>query len=171
MPLAENCWGSANETLGLDGVTWIDISVIAFTVRSVLPDTPASVAVIVVNPAPTDLTSPLESTVATAVFDELQVTAVVRSGVVLSEYVPVAVYCCEVPRAMLGRSAVTSMVWRTAEVTVMVMLPETVPVVAVIVAEPTVTAAASPLESTVAIAIFDEIQVTAAVRSWRELSE
>ena len=86
VPLAENCTGSANETLGSVGVTWIDTSVVAFTVRSVLPDTPANVTVMVVNPAPTELASPLEpgalSTVATVVDEELQTADAVRSSVV-----------------------------------------------------------------------------------------
>jgi len=52
--------------------------------------------------------------VATAVFDEFQVTNVVRVCVVLSEYVPVAVNCWVVPLAMTGLGGVIVMDTRTA---------------------------------------------------------
>jgi hypothetical protein len=88
-PLAENCWISPIGMLGSAGATSIETSTAELTVRSVLPETPPSVAVIVVSPAPMEVASPLEPgvllTVATAVFDELQVTSEVRSSVVLSE--------------------------------------------------------------------------------------
>jgi len=89
MPVAENCSVSLSGTLESGDVTWIDSSVAEVTVRSVLPDTPASDAVIVVRPAPTEVASPLESgallIVATVVDKELQTTDAVRSSVVLSE--------------------------------------------------------------------------------------
>ena len=67
----------------------MEMSVEEFTVNTVdaviLPD----VAVIVVEPADTEVARPLEPdvllTVATGAFDEFQVTAVVRFCVVLSE--------------------------------------------------------------------------------------
>ena len=84
LPLAENCWDSPMGVLGLVGVTSIETSVAESTVSTVLPETPSNVAVIVADPVPTDLASPLE-TVATAVLSELHETAAVRSSVVLSE--------------------------------------------------------------------------------------
>ena len=58
------------------------------------PDTPSKLAVMVVVPVTSVVASPLEPfvllIVATAVLEELQVTEVVISCVVLSEYVPVA---------------------------------------------------------------------------------
>ncbi len=88
-PLAENCWDSPMGMLGSVGVTSIETIFAESTVRSVLPETPPNVAVIVVSPALTEVATPLEPgallTVATAVFEELQVAARVRSSVVLSE--------------------------------------------------------------------------------------
>jgi hypothetical protein len=67
----------------------MDTSVAGVTVRVVDPDMPPEVAVIVVDPAATEEADPLEPAAlliaATPVLDELQVTAVVRSCVVLSE--------------------------------------------------------------------------------------
>jgi hypothetical protein len=75
----------------------MDTSVAAVTVWVVEFDMPPDVAVIVVVPAATAVTNPLEPAallmVATPVLDEFQVTVVVRFCVELSEYVPVAVYC------------------------------------------------------------------------------
>jgi hypothetical protein len=74
---------------GLTGVTAIDVKVAAVTVRVVDRDIPLNVALIVVEPVAMAVTSPFESDalliVATLVLDELQVTAVVRFCVVLSE--------------------------------------------------------------------------------------
>jgi hypothetical protein len=71
------------------GVTAIDVSVAAVTVRSADPDMPPDVAVIIVVPAATEVARPLEPDalliVATPALDELQTTVVVRFWVVLSE--------------------------------------------------------------------------------------
>jgi hypothetical protein len=75
--------------LGLVGVIAIDTSVAGVTVRVVDPDMLPDFAVIVVDPVATGVADPLEPAalliVATAISDELQVTAVVRFCVVLSE--------------------------------------------------------------------------------------
>jgi hypothetical protein len=74
---------------GFFGVTEIDVSVTAVTVRAVDPDMPPDVAAIVVVPAATEVAKPLEPDallmVATPALEELQVTAFVRFCVVLSE--------------------------------------------------------------------------------------
>jgi len=76
---------------------------------------------------------------------------------------------------MLGRPGVTSIDTSVAEVTVSAVLPDTVPNVAVIVAKPTATAVACPLEPgallIVATVVEEELQTTDAVRSWLELFE
>ena len=81
--------------LGLVGVTAIDDSVAAVTVRVVVPETVPRVAVIVVEPTATDVASPLEPAalliVATDPAEELHVTTNVISCVVASEKVPVAI--------------------------------------------------------------------------------
>ena len=75
--------------LGLVGVIAMDMSNAGVTVRAVDPDMLPDVAVIVADPVSTKEANPLEPAslliVATARFDELQVTAVVKSCVVLSE--------------------------------------------------------------------------------------
>ena len=83
--------------LGLVGVTSIETSTASVTVNSLVPETPSSVAVIVVVPMATELADPSLPAalliVAVPGLLELQVTAVVRSCVVLSENIPVAVNC------------------------------------------------------------------------------
>ena len=75
--------------LGLAGVIDIDTSVAEVTVSVADPDILPDVALIVVEPAATDVANPLEPAAllmaATVVNDELQVTAVVRFCVELSE--------------------------------------------------------------------------------------
>jgi len=89
VPVAVNCRVVPFAIEGLIGVTAIDASVAAVTVRVVEPDILPDVAVIVVEPAATEVANPLEPAallmVATAAADEPQVTAVVRFCVVLSE--------------------------------------------------------------------------------------
>jgi hypothetical protein len=165
--------------LGLDGVTAIDTRVAGVTVSVVEPETLPDAAVIVVEPAVTEVASPLEPAalliVATPVDDVLHVTEVDRSCVVLSEYVPVAVKRCVVPKAMLGFFGVTAIDTRVAGFTVSVVEPETLPKAAVIVVEPVAAEVATPLEPAalliVATPVDDELQVTDAVRSCVVLSE
>ena len=74
---------------GLVGVTAKDTSMAGVTVSKVEPEISPSVALIVVEPVLTELARPLEPAaldmVATPAFEEAQVTAVVKSCVVLSE--------------------------------------------------------------------------------------
>jgi hypothetical protein len=165
--------------LDVAGVTAIDTRVADVTVIVVDPEILPDVAVMIVEPAATELASPLEPaallTVATPAADEPQVTTVVRFCVVLSEYVPVAVNCRAVPLTMLGLDGVTAIDTRVAEVTVSVVDPDIIPDVAVIVVEPVVTEVASPLEPAAlliaATPATDEFQVTAVVRFCVVLSE
>src|SRR5436190_1973197 len=104
-----------------------------------------------VVPAATDVARPFDPLalliVATPGLDELQVTWVVRSCIVLSLKVPVAVNCRVVPFAMLGFVGVTAIEVRVAAVTVSVVFPETSPKVAVIVmGPPAATDVAKPCE-------------------------
>jgi len=159
------------------GVTAIEESVAAVTVRVVVPDLPPNVAVIVVVPGATadalPLVPPALLMVALEVSDELHVTDAVKFCVVLLEYVPVAVNCCVKPAGlteMLGLAGVTAMETSVALVAVRVVVPEIVPRVAVIVVEPAAAADAIPLEPTallmVALEVSDELHVTADVKSW-----
>jgi hypothetical protein len=68
--------------------------------------------------------------VAADVFDEVQVTELVRSVVLLSEYVPVAWNCTVVPAGAEEFAGVTAMDTSVAAVTVSVVQPVTLPEVA-----------------------------------------
>ena len=79
-----------------------------------------------------------------------------------------------VPLAIDGPAGVTWMVERIAAVTVRPVEPEMLPLVAVMVVEPWLTAVASPCEPAVleivAVPVNDDDQVTWALRSCVELS-
>src|SRR5439155_1501212 len=181
VPVAVNCWVNPSGRPGLVGVTAIETRVALVTVsvaqvfvvvQLALP----SVAVIVMGPpAATDVARPSEPLalliVAEPVLDDLQVTWGVRSCVVLSVWVAVAVNCRVVPFAMLGFVGVTAIEERVAFVTVSVVFPETSPSVAVIVVVPAATDVARPALSIVATPVFDELQATWAVKSCVLLSE
>ncbi len=80
--------------LGVDGVTVMDTSVTGFTVSVADAETPPKAAVIVVVPSAVEVANPLDPATllmaATVASDEVQFASVVRSCVVLSENIPVA---------------------------------------------------------------------------------
>lgn len=78
VPVAVNCCVNPLAIEGLAGVTLMDVSVAAVTVRVVEPEIAPETAVIVVVPAPTVEASPEAEIVAAPVFVELQVTVDVR---------------------------------------------------------------------------------------------
>ena len=88
MPEAVNCFVFPSGTLGLAGVTDIEDKVARFTRKVVFPESLLEVAVTVAVPGATAEARPLLLTVATDASDEIQVTCVVISWVVPSEYVP-----------------------------------------------------------------------------------
>ena len=98
--------------LGFAGDTSIEIRVAAVTVSEVEPVMLPEVADTVVVPTESECARPLDAASllmdATAPFDKLHVTAPVKSCVVLSEKIPVALNCCEVPRTILGFAGDTS---------------------------------------------------------------
>lgn len=80
------------------------------TVKAAVPEMLPDVARIVVMPEAKEVARPVVAMiVATPVFDEVQVTAVVRSCVELSEYLPLAQNCWVVAIAMEGAAGVTVM--------------------------------------------------------------
>src|SRR5512142_1800740 len=156
----------------LAGVTVIDVSV-PTTVSSVLPLTVPNVAVIVVVPdaAAAAVARPLVLIVATAGADDVQVAREVRSRVLASEYVPVAVNCCVAPVGTLGFAGVTAM--DVSARTFAVAFPLMAPIVAVIVAVPAVAVAdavARPVAAPMVTAGLEDVQVTWVVRSGVEPS-
>src|ERR1700722_2863881 len=112
------------------------------------------------DPGATPLASPAVVIVATPPLIEVQVTELVRFCVELSENVPVAVNCSEVPFAMERLSAVTAIDINAAAVTVRVAEEVTFPEVACIALVPTLAAVTEPLAVTVATLGVSELQVT-----------
>jgi len=99
VPVAVNCCVAPVASELLAGVTAIETNTGAVTVRLVEPPIPPEVAWIVVLPAATPVAKPALVIVATAVFDEVQVTELVRFAVLPSLKTPVAVNCCVKPLA------------------------------------------------------------------------
>lgn len=134
--------------LGLVGFTAMDTSVAEVAVSEVEPDILPDSAVIVVEPAATEVANPLEPAAllmsATAVVEELHVTVVVTSCVVLSENVPEATNCWFEPLTMLGLVGVMAMDTSVAEVTVTIVDPVMCPHVASILALPCLVAFVHP---------------------------
>ena len=171
MPDAVNSWVAPTGMLGLAGVTDIEDRVADVTVRVVLPRIVPEVAVMVAVPATAALAKPLLLTVATDVLDEVQMTSVVISWVVPSEYKPEAANCWVTPPGMLRLAGVTDMEDKTAWTTVRVVLPVITPEVAVMVGVPWAMAVAKPLPSITANDVLDELQMTCVVISRLVLSE
>jgi hypothetical protein len=100
--------------------------------------------------------------------DDVQLTEVVRSWVLPSEKIPVAVSCRLVPLAMDGITGVIVSdfkVTNTLSVVDPVTGPPTALKVAVIRELPGLWPSASPVELIAATVVFDEPQVTKLVRS------
>jgi len=111
-------------TLGLVGVTAIESSAAAVTVNVVDPLIGPSAAVIVVVPTSIAVASPALLTVATAVVSDDHVTCAVRSCVVASVNVPIAVNGRVRPRATLGAAGVIAIDASTEPVAVTLVVPE-----------------------------------------------
>jgi hypothetical protein len=109
-PVAVNCCVVPATRLELAGVTLIETSVAAVTVSGVLPETPAWLALIVVDPAISVLAKPEASIVATCMFEELQPALVEISCCEPSLYCAVAMNCVAPPAATLVASGVTAIV-------------------------------------------------------------
>jgi len=96
VPVATNCRIVLRAICGLIGVTAIDTSA-GLTVKLKLPLTPLIVAVMTHWPALRAVSFPLDATPAMLESDELHVAEFVRSLLLLSPYMPVAVICCDCP--------------------------------------------------------------------------
>jgi len=100
VPVAVNCKVAPSNTDPLPGEIASDTSVGAVTVSVALPLTPENMAVMVADPGPLLVAMPLPAIVTALVFDELQVAELVRSLLVWSLYVPVALNCWPSPAAI-----------------------------------------------------------------------
>lgn len=111
----------------------------------VVPVTPFILAEIVVVPVPAVLANPVVEMVATFMSEEVHATWVVRSSVVPSLKLPVAVNCSELPRPKLGLLGVIVMDVRVALVTVSDAVPTCPAKSAVMVATPGAIPVANPV--------------------------
>ncbi len=152
------------EINGLEGVTAIETSAGAVTVKMADPLIVPEVAVMVEVPAATEVANPAALMVAALVAEEVQVTELVILAVVPLAYVPVAVNCCVFPAGTDGLTGVTAMETGAGVVTVRRVDPLIVPEVAVIVEEPAATVVANPAELMVAALGAEEVQVAVLVR-------
>jgi hypothetical protein len=171
LPVAVNCSVLPFAIEGFAGVTAIDTSVAAVTVRVVEPVMPTETALIVLVPVPTAVANPPAAIVATVVVTELQVAVPVKFCVELSEKVPVAVNCCVVPFAIEGFAGVTAIDTSVAAVTVRVVEPVMPADVASILLVPAATPEANPPAAIVATVVVTELQVAVLVKFCVELSE
>jgi hypothetical protein len=176
VPVAVNCCVRPTGS-SATGVTAIAVSCAAVTVNVAVAETldEASVALIVVEPTPVEVARPFEPAVfdtwATVGSDASQAAVPVRSRLVESVYVPVAVNCCFAPSAMDGAGGVIASEVRRAAVTVKAVLAESPDpgsvAEMVVVPSPTVEASprAAPVVDTVATLKTDVDQFTLAVMS------
>ena len=99
VPVAVNCCVVPAAMVGLAGVTVMEESVAVVTVKPVDPCAEPSEAEIVVFPLATEVAIPPGLTVATPVFELLQLAELVKSWMLVSLYVPAALNCWESPGA------------------------------------------------------------------------
>src|SRR6266436_6301902 len=106
--MAVNCCALRRNIEGFAGVTDIDTTVGATTVRIAERNTDAKLAPIAVLPCVMLVANPALLMVATAVDEELQLTVPVKSCVLPLVYVPMAVNCWLSPSPMDGLAGVTA---------------------------------------------------------------
>ena len=113
VPAAVNCAVVPSAMDVVAGETASEARAGAVTVRVVLPLTPEYAAVMVVEPGDLAVAMPVLETVAAPAFDELQVADLVRSLLLPSLYLPVALNCRPSPAATADMAGVTSMDCKT----------------------------------------------------------
>ncbi len=167
VPVAVNCCVVPSGIEGMAGVIAIDTSAAGVTVSDVDPVTEPEAAEIVVEPIATLVALPPAEIVATPVFEELHVEVEVRSCVLPSVNVPVAVNAWPVPSAIEGFAGVTAMETNAAGRIVNAAAFDLMdPEEAVTLVDPVAMADASPALLMVAEPGFDEFQTAEADRSW-----
>ena len=163
-PVAVNCLVAPIGMLEFAGATAMDTSVAALMVTEAVPLTPPEVAVTVAVPAASALATPELMILNKFVADEDHVTDV-RTCVLPSSKMPVAVNCCTVSMASVAVAGLTAIDCRCAATTVRVEESEKPPAVALIVVLPAVNVVARPVLSTLATPEVEELHVTPLVRS------
>jgi hypothetical protein len=160
-PVAVNCIVKPEGMELLVAATAMDCSVAVVTVRVVLPKMFPEVAMMPAEPAPIQVASPLGAIMATEGVSEDQATEEVRFCDVPSEYVPIAMNCIVKPAGMDGLAvAATAMDCNVAAVTVRAVLPEMLPEVALMSAEPIPMLVTRPLGAIMATEVVPEVQIT-----------
>jgi hypothetical protein len=163
--VAANCWFVPNTIDGFPGVTAIETRAAGATVRVVDPLTVPELAATVVVPTPVPVARPPLEIVATPCDEELHVTVLVRSCVLPSVYVPVAVNWLLLPKIMVGIAGVTVIESNAAALTVYVVEPLIPPELAVMIVCPAEALLAKPVLLRVAMLGLEEIQVVVLVMS------
>src|SRR5256885_2103733 len=161
--VALSCTVCPTGTLADDGVTVTEATGTGtlVTVMVAVPLFPSLVAVIVAEPAPRPVTSPLPLTRAIVVSSLAQVTTLPDSGLPFAS-LGVALSCTVCPTGTLADDGVTvtDATGTCARVTVMVAVPLFPSLVAVIVAVPAPLAVTNPVRVTVATVVSLDDQVT-----------
>lgn len=163
-PVAVNCLVVPVAIVEFAGVTVSDTRLAPVTVRAAVPLMDPLAAVMVVEPAPVLIASPVESTVATVPDVDDQVTDG-NACVLPSSKLPTALNCSVVPSAIDGFAGLTAIEIKCAATTVNTVLSLSEPTVAVIVVEPAARVVVNPDPSTVATEVEDEFQVTPPLKS------
>ena len=109
--------------MGLEGVMLMETSVADVTVSVADPVAPWKLAVMFAVPKLKAVAMPVLLTRATSAADELQITCEVRSRVLLSLKIPVAVNCMVPLMPTVGDSGTTTMEVNVAGLTVRSTLP------------------------------------------------
>src|SRR6266849_3899168 len=163
VPVAANCCEVPTGMAGFCGVSAIETRVAAVTVRLPEPLTDPDAAVIVTAPEARVLARPwlptVLLTVATVPSEELQCTVPVTSCVLPSLNEPLAVNCCVVPNGIEAAVGLTVIAFKTAAVTVKVVVPVMLPDVTLIVVVPVLPPVATPELSIVATALLLDVHV------------
>ena len=166
VPVAVNCWVVPRAMDELAGITAMDCSAAAKTLKDAVPEIEPLAAVTVTEPVAFAEARPLEFTVAIALSVVLQEAEEVRSWVDPSVKVPVAENCRVVPAGTVAVEGATLRDTSVAAFTVNELWPETPPRVALTLEFPTANEVESPAELTMATVRFEEAQAAVEVKSW-----
>jgi len=147
VPVAVNCCVTPRGTTAAAGEMSSETNSAAVTISVLEPTTSPTAALTFVVPCPRLVASPALLMFAVEGSSTVQDTVDVRSRLLPSVKVPIAVNCCVVPNGIDGVPGVTAMETRVAGVTVNVVLPFTVPEVASMVADPILRPVAKPIWS------------------------
>jgi hypothetical protein len=147
------------------GVTAIETKLGWATESTVNPVIEPETALMVALPIPVPVANPLLSMVATPGAEEVQPTELVRSCVLPSENVPVAVNCWFVPSGMEAPDGATAIDTNTGAVTVSAAEALIAPRLAAMLVVPCARLVASPALFIVATEEIEELQLTTTVRS------